>query len=319
MRGANALTNNKLPIGKTMKRAHAVAKGSRGAEIVKPRDLINVRYAGGASPSLFARRSLNLMIGKAEGNAWRDQAFSITKGELRRGHKGNERIEEMLDELMTIKFKLDVVSPNGRPAKLTAALLASNIEEYEEDDRSLVWFRFTDEARAIFQDSNIDAVMNRAAVLAFESKYSITLYEIGALVSGKRDPTVEYSVQELRERLGVPPGSMMNWADLKRRTLDQAKAEIDQLAHFTLDWQEKRYGRKVVGVELRFWRKDNAGITAAADELDRHSAGRRERRQGTAERMIEEGATIRERIRDSLAEGSPARAGDTLDEDSLPD
>lgn len=273
-------------LGRTMRAAHLAAKEFRGREIIKAGELIEARFAGGATPSLAARKVLALLIGKAAGDAWQPGPHRITKRELRGSHKGNERLPAILDELMTVQFKLETISARGRHAILTAALIAWNIEETDEDDGAIVEWEFTEPARRVLKGSDYYARMNRAAILAFDSKYAVTLYELGSLLSGLREPVWRGTVAELREKIGVEPGRYRDWTDLRRFTLDQAAAEIEQLAHFTLSWREKRRGRKVTEVELWFWRKDREGVNAAADELERPRTGRKARRAGTVERVL---------------------------------
>jgi len=259
------------------------------AEIVKASELIYARPARGKGLSLFAAKSLNLMLGVAGGAGFEDRVYEIPKKELRRGHKGNERIPDMLDELMTTQFKLDTVSPRGRPAILTAGLLSSNIEELDDAaDDSLVYFRFTREFIEIHRRSDLWAKLSGQTMLAFDSAYSLKLYEIGCQMAGRRDPSMILSVSELRAVLGVPEGAYRDWTDLRRFTLDKAKTEIDQLAHFALLWREKRQGRKVVSVELSFWPKPGKDAIAAYEERERHRAGRRARREGTVERILDD-------------------------------
>lgn len=269
--------------GLTMRVAAGSARNHGTEEIVKAGELIDITFDKGASLTLFARRSLNLMLAVAAGDGWKDRTFSVTKRELRQGHKGNERIDAMLDELMSVKLKIDLISPRGRPAIMTAALLSSNIEEKDDDDDSLVHFRFTREIATVLKDSDHYALLIRKVILAFDSKYALALYEIGAKRYMRRDPTETFPVPRLRELLGVPAGAIKNWTDLRRTVLDQAKAEIDQLADFTLTWREQRQGRKVVAVELAFWRKDRDAVAEAARERARPRVGRKARRAGTVE------------------------------------
>ncbi len=56
----------------------------------------------------------------------------------------------------------------------------------------------------------------------------------------------------LRAALGIPPEVYADFAQLRRKVLDKAKAEIDQLAHFRVEWREIRQGRAVAEVEFRF-------------------------------------------------------------------
>lgn len=288
---------DRLPalIGRTMKVASAARNNHGLEEIIKAGELVRARPAKGRSLSLFAQRCLNLMLAEAAGDAWKDRPFTVTKKALRRGHKGNERIDQMLDELMSVTMKIDTVSQRGQPAILTVALLSSNIEEKATDDESLVTFRFSREFAAVMQHSNIYAVLSSATVLALESKYSLKLYEIGCQLSQRRHPMVVLTVPELRELLGIPEGAMKRWPDLRRFVLDRARAEIDQLADFRMtiadSGPEHRSGRKVIRVTLGFWPKDDAGIAAAAAEVARSRVGRRARRQGTTELIFREDDT----------------------------
>src|SRR3546814_2387301 len=93
------------------------------------------------------------------------------------------------------------IAAQGRAATLTAALLAWTLNEHAEDGRATVEWEFTAPARAILQGSDYYARLNRAALLAFRSKYAITLYEMGCLLAGRRNPTWSGTVDELRERL----------------------------------------------------------------------------------------------------------------------
>jgi plasmid replication initiation protein len=98
------------------------------------------------------------------------------------------------------------------------------------------------------------------------------------------------TVSELRELLHVPNRSYQDWANLRRKTLDAAVAEVNQLAHFNVvvpDDRIRRSGRKVIGLELRFFLKPDTEAAKAAKERDRHSTGRRARREGTVEDVVE--------------------------------
>ncbi|MGC2857806.1 replication initiation protein, partial [Novispirillum sp. DQ9] len=214
------------------------------------------------------------------------QTHRITKKEIRQAHKGNERIDQILDEVAGIRLTLDGISSRGRPAKIRGALVRI-VEEIDEADAAWVEFDFYDDVRRLLGASDVYATMNRAALLAFKSKYTVTLYELGCLLAGRRDPTQRFTVEELRRKAGVEEGKYRDWTDLNRKVLLQAKAEIDQLAHFVMTVQEERRGRKVVAVTLGFWRKDEEGMMSAAKELDRPKVGRKARGAGTAEQIIE--------------------------------
>jgi hypothetical protein len=281
-------TKKKNPTGRTMRVATEVAR--RGTdEIVKAAELVTVRPAKGKSLSLAARRALNLMIQHAAGDAWEAKEFWITKAALRRGHKSNDRIEDLMSEIGTTEVIINTITPKGTPGRLIVPILASRIEEDDETDSGVVWYEFTPKVAAMLRRSETYALLSGKAVLAFESKYSLVLYEIGCQLSGRHNPTQEFTIDALRELIGVPPGKMTEWSDLRRFTLEKAKREIDHLAEkFSFSWEEIREARKgkVVGVKLVFELKPGDLAIAAAEEADRHSAGRSARRAGTVEKIV---------------------------------
>ncbi|MGC2857811.1 hypothetical protein ACM64Y_20290, partial [Novispirillum sp. DQ9] len=97
-------------VGRTMKAAQKAADNWRGSEIVKAGELVEAHFPKGASPSLTARRVLALMMGAAAGDGWKKQTHRITKKEIRQAHKGNERIDQILDEVAGIRLTLDGIS-----------------------------------------------------------------------------------------------------------------------------------------------------------------------------------------------------------------
>lgn len=277
--------------GRTMKAAHKAAQDGSG-QIVKAGELIQATFPKGVAPSLTARRVLALMMGAAAGDGWRKQTHRITKKEIRQAHKSNERMEAILEEVAGIRYQMDGISTRGHPARILGALVQITMEK-ADDDSAWVEFDFYDGVRRLLGASDVYGTMNRAALLAFRSKYTVTLYELGCLLSGRRDPTQTFTVEELRQKVGVEGGKYPRWVDFKRFALQQARTEIDQLAHFVMTVREHRQGRKVVKVTLGFWPKDEAGMIAAAKELERHRTGRKARLNGTVERIAEETEALR--------------------------
>lgn len=269
---------------RSMKVAAALARKG-GEEFAKPGKLVEVRFVKGQSLSLTASRLLALMILAAGGDAWRDIPHRMRKADIRRGHKGNERIVDMLEELHRTLFAEDDKSWRGRKATKRFSLIQASWEELEDGDRETGWieWQFTPDARRLIQESQTYAVMNRQAVLGFRSAYSLKLYEEGALRLHRRQPVWKVDMVGLRAALGIDPDKYADFAQLRRKVLAIAKSEIDQLAHFTVDWTELRRGRAVVELEFRFSPKDAPAQIETVDELARHSSGRQSRKDGTVE------------------------------------
>ncbi|MBW4655691.1 MAG: replication initiation protein [Kaiparowitsia implicata GSE-PSE-MK54-09C] len=270
--------------GRAMRVAAALrAKG--GDEFAKPGNIIEVKFVKGESLSLTASRLLALMILTAGGDAWEDKPHRMRKADIRRGHKGNERITDMLQELHRTLFAVDDRSWRGKKATLLFSLISRSREETEEDGGEAGWieWEFTPDARKMIQASETYAVLNRQAVLGFRSNYALKLYELGALRLHRRQATWKGDMAALRAALGIPPEVYTDFAQLRRKVLEKAKAEIDQLAHFRVEWREIRQGRTVAEIEFRFEPKGAPEVIETVDELDRHSSGRKQRRDGTVE------------------------------------
>jgi len=276
------------PVGRTMRAAHVrPQEHGGGVGVVKAGELVEATYPEGATLSAAARKVLVLLLAKAAGDAWQDQEHQITKGELRGSHKGNERLVRVLDELQRVLLRVRVRSSRGHDAVLVAPIIAQRIEELDDDARSVVFWRFSEPMRRVMQASDHYAEMQQQAVLAFESRYSVTLYEYGCLLYRRQHPTWQGSMTELRELLGVPTGTYRDWTGLRQKALDMAKSEIDHIAPFTLTWRESRRGRAVVAVELRFEPKDPEAAAAAKAELSSARTGRKVRRDELAKVQVQ--------------------------------
>ena len=275
-------------------RVAAVLARKGGEEFVKPGRLVEVRFVRGQSLSLTASRLLALMILTAGGDAWRDVSHRMRKSDIRRGHKGNERIVDMLEELHRTLFAEVDKSWRGKRATKRFSLIQASWEEVEEEGRETGWieWQFTPDARRLIQESQTYAVMNRQAVLGFRSAYSLKLYEEGALRLHRRQPVWKVDMVGLRAALGIDPEKYADFAQLRRKVLQVAKAEIDQLAHFTVEWDEVRRGRAVIELAFRFAPKDAPAQIETVDELARHTSGRKARRGDQVEVVAIEGPPV---------------------------
>ncbi len=274
-------------VGLTLRVAERIAKSNQDF-VSKPGELVESEFETG-SLSAAARKAFALMLRKAAGNAAEDRVFTITKKELRRSHKGNERIQGVMDELIRVIVRIKTTSSKGRPATLSQSLLSRCVEEVAEDGLSVVEFELSDALRTVLRGSDYYARVNLGVTLSLQSRYALTLYDLGCLVINRQNRTVKMSIEDLRRRLGVPDGSFKNYAEFRRDVLNKSKAEIDQLADFTVEWTEIRgsgRGNPVKEVMLNFIPKPSEDQEAAARELDRPRIGRKARRDGTVEQIV---------------------------------
>ena len=134
--------------GQAMRVAEAL-KAKGGDEFSKPGSIIEIKFVKGVSLSLTGSRLLALMILTAGGDAWEDRPHHIRKADIRRGHKGNERITHMLQELHQTLFAVDDKSWRGGKATLLFSLISRSREETEEEGGEAGWLEwgFTPDAR----------------------------------------------------------------------------------------------------------------------------------------------------------------------------
>jgi hypothetical protein len=278
----------KRELGRTMRaaarRPHEVGQGEG---VVEPRELVEAVIVRGEGLSLNAHKALLLMIRAAGADAWQDQWHEISKAELRRAHQSNDRLGRMLDELRIVQLRMRRKSLRGAGAVWEAPIVAETETELTDDARAIVRWRFSGPMRELLRTSEVYADLQLDVVLPLQSSYSLRLYELGRLYVSRRHPRWEGTKDELRALLRVPDGAYRDWTDLRRKTLETAKAELDHIAPFTLDWRIlSRRGRIVERLEVWFSPKRGADREAAEAELQRSRIGRKARREGVTERVV---------------------------------
>ncbi len=79
---------------------------------------------------------------------------------------------------------------------------------------------------------------------AYRSNYALRLGEILASSSrGDKHYTVSFTTEDLKTRLNCP--HYKNFAQFRRRVLEPAKQENDDIGYLTFDWEEHKNGRSI--------------------------------------------------------------------------
>lgn len=271
-------------IGRTMKAAHQLQLARKG-ELAMAVELIDVHTPKNQELSLIARRCLLLMLEAAAGDAWKPEAHRIAKKDLRGSHKSMDRVRPAFEELMGVWFSHgDMLG--GKKSTRMFHLIETINDQDDESSSAFVEFSFSERARQLLERSEVYARLSREAIIKFQSRYSLRMYEIGAALYGKRDPTWTGEVADLRKLLHVPKEVYPNFADFRKRVLEPARSEIGQLAEFDFTWEEFTSGRQVKRIRLTFTPKPGRQALAAAEENSRHSVGREARRDDVVEQLI---------------------------------
>ncbi|NJM84412.1 MAG: replication initiation protein [Tabrizicola sp.] len=237
------------------------------------------------APSAQALKLMHLMIAVAGGRMAEDVMHEIKGSDIRQIKGIRKHSKESLVPLFAEIRAVTVIYDDTLTKQVTiGGFLDTAKVDYRYDDHGEIKVRwwFSRSFRDTAADSTHWAIMDRQTVFALRSKYAIQLFQHIASRTGQQFKNSErFSVHSLRAILAVPEGKLMRFADLNRRALAPAIDEINQLSRFTLSVRPIMDGRYIDEVEVSW--EEKADATPAKRELDRPKAGRKARRDGSAE------------------------------------
>ena len=253
----------------------------------KAGELIEIRGTG--SLSLHDRRVLNLLYERAGPRIIDDVEHVAPICELRGTHKGAERVKDSVISLMRTVVEVPTTGRNGKPAtRLVPILSETTISDDDDDPTGEVQFSFSKGMREVIAQSTHWGRVRGLVMFAFTSKYSLALYELIAMRVNLEHKDVQiFSLDELRELLGVPRDKLLRSPDLLRKVIQPAELEVTKLAEFGVSIEPIRRGGTmrgaVTGFRVSWWRKDFGSVQDAYAELKRAKVGRLSRLRGTSE------------------------------------
>ena len=270
--------------------------------IVEAGELIDMRFPSGSSMSLRGGKLFHLLIQAAGVDVAEDRTHKITLASLNETfHVNVPELIQLINELHTTTLNLKLTDSQGRRYTKTGPIISDVEREDEATDQAEVRFQFSPAMRKAIANSNHWAVISKRAVLAFESRYALRLYTVLSLRAGLRKTSEDFTLEDLRNLLGVPHGKLLKWQDLNAWAIEGAIAEVNQLAGFHAGYVPIKRGRKIVGVSLTWGMKDHQSRVEAMKELDRPKVGRKARRNGSAEAIINAEGNEREALSVALS------------------
>ena len=270
--------------------------------IVAAGELVDMRFKSGGVMSLRAAKLFCLLVQQAGVAIADDKQHVVPYSVINETfHKSRDELVEAIEELHSTTISVHVTSRNGRAYTKSGPIL-SDVERDDDDQRGAeIRFEFSPTLRRVIADSTHWAAISRRAVLAFESKYSLRLYMYLSLRAGLRKTSEDLTIEDMREILGVPAGSLTRWFDFRRFALDNAIAEINHLAGFRSGYIPIKRGRKVAGLRLSWGRKEGEELIETHKELERHRTGRTARRDDKVEAIAQEHAALRHSLASTIA------------------
>jgi plasmid replication initiation protein len=265
----------------------------RHNEAIKPAELIQVK--GHHELSLTARRAITALWHNAKEQgieAGKDYTIEIDRLNTDT-HKGYELVEDAIEKLM--KTILTVKRPNGDTTRVQ--FLGGNDMMDKDRAGGVLTYSFDKRLIDILKESKVWGKISMELIFALSSKYAISLYENIQQFTGLSHKTItEFSLEEFRDLLGVPPHKYKDFGSLNKYVIKPAVEEINALAPFNINLLPIKQGKKVVSITVGWYSKTDSELKAAWREIQRPKTGRRARIKGTAEDLVFEPVPSKARL-----------------------
>ena len=281
------------------------ANNDHSDSIIQAGEVVNMSFKKGATLSLRAGKLFHLLIKEAGSKVTEDKQHKIMLADLNFIHRSKDELIDTIEELQSTIVSVELISRRDRKYTSSDSILGNVEREHAEDGE--LRFKFSETIRHLISRSTHWAALSKRAVLSFESRYSLRLYEVLSLRFGlDRKFSETFSLEDFRETMGVPAGKLPEWYDLKRKVIEPAIAEVNHLCGFTVSYTPEKRSRKIIGITLAWAEKTEEDRINAAKELERPRDGRKARRSGTVEDLAVIQHQQREAISRSLTEAGKA-------------
>jgi hypothetical protein len=251
----------------------------RRDQATKPAELIQI--TGHQALTLNARRSITILWHNAHMQGVEEgRDYTIEIDDLKPDtHKGYEQVEEAIEALMSTILILRL--PTGQTRRVQ--FLGGNDLDDPDRPSGVLNYSFDKRLVEILQDSAIWGKISIPVLMAFSSKYSVSLYEHLSQWTGlTRKSFQDLTLTEFRELLGIEQGKYKAFGALNKHVIKPTVLELNALASFSVTVIPVKTGKKVTHVRVGWWQKEKEELDAAWREVHRSKVGRKARIAGTA-------------------------------------
>ncbi|MCA0943263.1 replication initiation protein [Salipiger pacificus] len=255
-------------------------------EMLKPRELIDIRGIGHLT--LQDRRVYNTLLEHAMGpELGKDgHIFEVETSVfgLHDAYMSSRDLEVSLERLMqTIVL---VISSDGAVRERVQLVGTTKLDM--RGTRGTLFYRFPSELAGLLRDATIFAKLDKEILKAFSSKYALTLYEALSRRLRLNHRLEEFTVERMRDLLGVDEGALNETKHLNSRAIQPAFEEVNAITNIHATVVPRKKGRKIVSWLVGWDEKDPTSTAEAMREQQRPRVGRRARLSGTAEYPVTE-------------------------------
>jgi len=267
--------------------------------LIKATALVEVRATGNEDLRLSDRKLFNHLLAIAAPNLGKISRHQVLLSDIRRfaaeareaatHGETNFWLKESLVRLQKVLVQYDALGSDGRTWVSDHLLGRVSINDHTGE----LTFEFPEEVAQRLVEPALYSALSLSVIYQFTSKYALTLYEILKRYSDRRasEPYWSARIDEVRDVLGCRD-KLKDFKDLRKKALDPAIQEINELAEFRVEMDEVRQGRggnggRVVGLVFRVRSKERGELedavkTAAKPKVQRLGEAA-ERRQAEEE------------------------------------
>lgn len=251
----------------------------RRDQAVKPAELIQI--TGHQALTLNARRSITMLWHNAHMQGIQEgRDYTIEIDDLKPDdHKGYEMVEEAIIALM--RTILTVKLPDGKTRRVQ--FLGGNDLDDPDRPSGVLCYSFDKRLVEILKDSAIWGKIALSILMAFTSKYSVSLYEnVSQWVNLSHKTYQDMALDDFRELLGVERNKYPAFGALNKHVIKNVVMEVNALAPFSVSILPVKSGKKVTHIRIGWWSKSRKELDAAWQEVNRPKIGRKARISGQA-------------------------------------
>jgi hypothetical protein len=252
-----------------------------GGILIKATALVEVRTTGNEDLRLSDRKLFNHLLAIAAPTMGTSRRHNTMLSDIRRfaaeardvtSHGDtNFWLKESLTRLQKVLVQYDVLGSDGRSWVSDHLLGRITINETTGE----LTYEFPEEIAQRLVEPALYSALSLSVIYQFTSKYSLTLYEILKRYADRRasEPYWSARIEEVRDVLGCRD-KLKGYKDFRKKALDPALEEINQLAEFSIEMDEVRQGRggnggRVVGLVFRVKTKEIGDLEKAVRMADK--------------------------------------------------
>jgi hypothetical protein len=237
--------------------------------------------------SLSDRRLFNFLLAHAYPNLGRRPNYAVRLSDIRgfaalardgTGEADNRRLKSSIERLQKTLVTFNYLDSDKGTVWQSSQLLGTCILAERTGELT---YMFPSGLEDRLAEPALYSYISLRVIYQFESKYALILYEILKRYADRAaaEPYWAVKTSELRDLLGCRE-RLKDWKDFRRRALDPALEEVDQLSEFAVEVFETRQGGgrgggKVVGVTFRIRRKERQEAEITVREFDKPRLQRR--------------------------------------------